>query len=357
MGDLFFNIYNMKKEKFLEKARNVHGYRYEYPNINDVVMQKDIIDVMYDDKIYKQRLLKHLKGNRPEQKTLVKTTDQFIKESKEIWNDKYDYSITEYINSRTKVKIIYDGVIYEQLPYSHILGYPVEGFLDQNIFIQKAVKKWGLKYDYSLVDFKTSNIKVKIIYDGEIYEQTPHNHLKYSPERVLKRKTTEQFIKESNDIHDSKFNYDKTIYQTDRIKVTITCLIHGDFNQTPNHHLKGVGCPDCNESRGEKEISRFLNNYDINYSRQHKFKDCKNIHQLPFDFYIPSIRTCIEFDGQQHFSALPFFGGQVALDKLKINDKIKNDYCEDNYIDLIRIRYDQIDRIFDILKESLKNKI
>ena len=47
MGDLFFNIYNMKKEKFLEKARNVHGYRYEYPNINDVVMQKDIIDVYF----------------------------------------------------------------------------------------------------------------------------------------------------------------------------------------------------------------------------------------------------------------------------------------------------------------------
>ena len=208
-----------------------------------------------------------------------------------------------------------------------------------------------------MVKFKNSNTKIKVILDGVIYEQTAHNHLKYAPERLLKRKTTEQFIKESNIIHDNKFNYDKTTYLTDREKVTITCPIHGDFNQRPNHHLKGVGCPHCNESKGEKEISKFLIKYDINYDRQHKFSDCKNIFQLPFDFYIPSIRTCIEFDGEQHFLPLSFFGGQVALDRLRINDKIKSDYCEDNYISLIRIRYDQIDDIYRILWDNLKTHI
>jgi hypothetical protein len=69
------------------------------------------------------------------------------------------------------------------------------------------------------------------------------------------------------------------------------------------------------------------------------------------------MRTCIEFDGEQHFLPLSFFGGQEALDKLKINDKIKNDYCEDNYINLIRIRYNQIDDINNILYENLKNHI
>jgi hypothetical protein len=54
---------------------------------------------------------------------------------------------------------------------------------------------------------------------------------------------------------------------------------------------------------------------------------------------------------------MEFFGGSEAYNRLKINDKIKSDYCEDSYIDLIRIRYDQIDRVFEILKESLKNKI
>ena len=59
----------------------------------------------------------------------------------------------------------------------------------------------------------------------------------------------------------------------------------------------------------------------------------------------------------EEIEPVEYFGGLKAYETLKINDKIKNDYCEDNYIDLIRIRYDQIDRIFDILKESLKNKI
>ena len=69
------------------------------------------------------------------------------------------------------------------------------------------------------------------------------------------------------------------------------------------------------------------------------------------------MRTCIEFDGKQHFQPMEFFGGMKAFESLKINDKIKSDYCEDNYIDLIRIRYDQIDDIHQILWDNLKNRI
>lgn len=69
------------------------------------------------------------------------------------------------------------------------------------------------------------------------------------------------------------------------------------------------------------------------------------------------MRTCIEFDGKQHFQPMEFFGGVEAFEKIKINDKIKSDYCEDNYIDLIRIRYDQEDDIHQILWNNLKNKI
>ena len=94
------------------------------------------------------------------------------------------------------------------------------------------------------------------------------------------------------------------------------------------------------------------------YVRQKKFDGCVGIrYKLPFDFYLPKYRTAIEFDGKQHYEPMEFFGGLEAYNRLKANDKIKSDYCEDNYIDLIRIRYDQIDRVFEILKESLKNKI
>jgi hypothetical protein len=66
------------------------------------------------------------------------------------------------------------------------------------------------------------------------------------------------------------------------------------------------------------------------------------------------MRICIEFDGKQHYEPMSFFGGVDSFNKLKINDKIKNDYCEENYMNLIRIKYDQIDDIYQILWDSLK---
>ena len=343
----------MKKDIFLEKARAIHGYRYKYPNIGSDIMQMDIIDVVYENVIYKQRVVKHFKGSRPEQKTKQKTTECFIQEAKEVWGNKYDYSLTIYKNARTKVKIIYDNIIYEQWPNGHLQKYPVEGYLDQEVFIQKSIKKWGNKYDYSLVKFKDAKVKVDILFNGIVYKQSPSNHLNYAPEKI-NRRTNEEFVRDSNLVHDFKYSYDKTLYTTNLNKVTITCPIHGDFLQTPSVHLRS-GCPHCNESKGEKEISKFLNKYNITYDRQHKFPDCKNIHPLPFDFYIPGKRTCIEFDGQQHYQPLPFFGGLPAYESLKINDKIKSDYCEENYIDLIRIKYDQIDDIYQILWNNLKS--
>ena len=62
----------MKKIKFLEKARNKHGYRYEYIDLPEIVLQRDYIKVKVNGNIYEQRVIKHLKGSRPELKTSVK---------------------------------------------------------------------------------------------------------------------------------------------------------------------------------------------------------------------------------------------------------------------------------------------
>jgi hypothetical protein len=139
-------------------------------------------------------------------------------------------------------------------------------------------------------------------------------------------------------------------------KLIITCPIHGDFLQRPSSHMKGFGCSSCVESKGEKAIAKFLDKNNISYYRQHKFDDCKNIFQLPFDFYIPRLRLCIEFDGKQHYEPMSLFGGIEAFEGLKINDNIKNEYCEDNYIDLVRIKYDQLDNIESYLKKVFKYK-
>ena len=227
--------------------------------------------------------------------------------------------------------------------------------MNQEYFIYKAKKIWKDEFDYSLVEYKNCKEKVKIIFNktNEVFEQSPESHLICLPEGLNKVNSTKKFIIESNIIHDNKFSYDKTNYINTKTKVIITCPIHGDFNQIPNSHLRGYGCSLCSESKGEKKINKFLTENNILFERQKKFEDCKNIFCLPFDFYIPSLRICIEFDGIQHYKPLDFFGGQEAFEKTKINDNIKNDYCEDNYINLIRIRYDKIEDIEYILKKSL----
>lgn len=349
----------MTKQEFLERARDKHGYKYQYPNLKDKILSSDDIEIEYNGELYTQKVVKHiLLGRCPEKNTPKKTTEQFIKESIDVWGNKYDYSLVEYKGAMKKVKIIYDGLIFEQVAISHLNGQAPEKNLTMENFIRKSKLKHGDKYDYSQVKFKDGNSAVMIGYQGIFYLQKPYHHLSGNkPENInlAVKKTTKQFINEANKVHDFKYIYDKTNYVKNQVKVIITCPIHGDFEQRPLSHIQGSGCPNCNESRGEKEIAKFLNKYKINFERQKKFHDCRNVFDLPFDFYIPSKRTCIEFDGKQHYQPVDHFGGLKAYESLKINDKIKNDYCEDNYINLIRIRYDQVDDIYQILWNNLKS--
>ena len=57
--------------------------------------------------------------------------------------------------------------------------------------------------------------------------------------------------------------------------IDITCPKHGVFKQRMDHHLSGHGCPTCNESKGEREISKILNKMNIEYTREFVFKKCK----------------------------------------------------------------------------------
>lgn len=98
----------------------------------------------------------------------------------------------------------------------------------------------------------------------------------------------------------------------------------------------------CLKSRGERKISEILTELDIPYSYQHKFPDCKSpFSNLPlyFDFYLPDYNCCIEYDGEQHFCPIDYFGGVEKFEKTKLRDKVKTDYCDNHQIKLIRIPY------------------
>lgn len=303
---------------------------------------------------------------------IEKNRELFIKKSNEIFDYKYDYTKVEYVTAKKPV----------------IIGCPLHGdFLkspnnhtskrqgcqkctnelksklnSQGIekFLEKSKKIHGEKYLYTEVEYHNVNtpVTIKCPKHGN-FSQRPFNHLqgcgcpRCGVESIAS--DTIEFIERIIGVHGNRYNYDKVNYTGALNKVTITCPLHGDFLQTPNDHLKGTGCPDCRESKGEKHIAELLTNKNITFIRQKTFEDCKGkSRKLLFDFYLPQYNILIEYDGRQHFEAFDFFGGDEALQRVKLHDKIKNEYADKNNIKLIRIKYTtQLDGFQEILFKEI----
>ena len=101
------------------------------------------------------------------------------------------------------------------------------------------------------------------------------------------------------------------------------------------------------------EILNFLQEMNLVVHCEYKFEQCRNTNVLPFDFYIPSLNLCIEYDGEQHYNPIDFWGGIEALAKQQENDTIKSIFCEQNGIHLIRIKYN-IENYIDVVSEFIK---
>jgi len=117
--------------------------------------------------------------------------------------------------------------------------------------------------------------------------------------------------------------------------------------------LRQHGCPVCKESKGEANIFNFLNLNNINYIRQKTFDKLIGIGggKLKFDFYIPKLNLCIEYDGPQHYNdkSFKFKNFKSDFESIVANDNIKNKFCIDNNIKLIRIPYYESNNIKNTL--------
>lgn len=106
-----------------------------------------------------------------------------------------------------------------------------------------------------------------------------------------------------------------------------------------NGFINFLGVSSNRKSSGEESIAEILNSMGVSYIREKKFDDCKNINQLCFDFYLPDLSILIEYDGELHYKSCDFFGGDRTLERIQKLDKIKDDWCKENNIKLIRIPY------------------
>ena len=291
-----------------------------------------------------------------------KTTEEFIKESKEIHGDKYDYSLVDYKNNSIKVNVICKKHgIFETYPSNHIhKNYGCQkcskNYKPNTIeYIKKVKNIHGDKYDYSLVEYKNAHKPIIIICKKHgIFEISPNKHI--IGQGCSKcfgkiKKTTDEFIKDAKIIHGDEFDYSKSKYINSKSKITIICKKHGKFELTPDAHInKKVKCKKCSESKGERIISEILELKNIKYIKQKTFEGCVYKSKLKFDFYLSDYNMCIEYDGIQHYKPIGFFGGVNSLKMTKIRDEIKNNYCKDNNIQLLRIKYD--DDIEEIINKT-----
>jgi len=316
------NSQRKTREKFIEDAKSVHGDKYDYSLVEYKGNDKKVIIICPIHGDFFQTPSNHIKyecrdcGILKNSNAQRKTREKFIEDAKSVHGDEYDYSLVEYVNAGTKVKIICkkDGHgVFNQIPSDHHDGHGCR----KCAIIQRAIRRAKSKedfikiskeihpdknFDYSKVEYVNSKTDVIIScpVHGD-FNQQPSNHLQgygcndcgHIETRDKLIKSEEDFVEEANIKHSGIYKYDNVDYKGGRSKVSITCKKHGDFSQEPHSHLQGQGCPKC-FNKNEGRLAIFLNEMAVVH-RNHK------INNRYFDFYLPDYNLIIERDGEQHY--------------------------------------------------------
>ena len=296
------------KELFIEKARKIHSNKYDYSKVDYINNSTKICIICPEHGEFWQRPNNHLNGyGCPEcGKNIIgeksrKNKEYFIEKAKQIHGDKYDYSKVEYHKAIEKVCIICpEHGEFWQTPSNHLSGHecPIcaqEKRLekrsdDKNVFIEKARKIHGDKYDYSKVDYINSETKVCII-----------------------------------------------------------CPEHGEFWIRPGNHINSkIGCPVCSESHLEKEVRTMLKNAGIELEGQKTFEWLRYENPLVLDFYLPEYNIAIECQGVQHYQPVGF--GCKSEEKIHEmfelvidRDRVKKQLCEEHGVKILYYTKENVD--------------
>lgn len=378
------------KQHFVDLVIQKYGDIYDFSMVPDDIRKEDEIVVKcklcnseINTTFDRLLIIKRCINCFPKTNTfVVNSKEQFVEFCNKLFNNKYDYSKVDYINNNNKVTVrcpIHDYE-WDILPSSHMRGRGCKKCGYENLsektlntfeyYLSKFYDVHGDKYDYSKSEYINSHTPILIqCKNGHEFYQTPNKHTKGAncPYCLGRHKTQEEFIEQAQKENNNRYTYEKTVYINNHTKVIVTCPKHGDFMVTPMNHIKKGqprGCRLCTESRGEMYIRSYLENNNIKFKTQYWFEDCRYILPLPFDFAIfnedDTIKFLIEHQGQQHFQPVRFGGisDQRAANNLNIvntRDVIKDEYCIKNSIPLLKINYDEISNIPELIESFVVN--
>ena len=318
--------------QFVKKAKEIHGDKYDYSEINYVKASGKVIIICQKHGVFLQQANLHLTGSgcakcgHATSALLQRTNkEEFIKKATKKHGNKYDYSKVEYINCKEKVIIICkEHGEFLQSPDNHLYGgctiCAFKSISDSkrkpmNEFIESAIKIHGDMYDYSKVVYIRSIEKIIIICKehGEFLQEA-NSHLaghkckKCAFKSISDnlRSNNESFIIKANKVHENKYDYSKVNYsENGRIPVIIICKEHGEFLQSPNKHLYGNGCKKCCHKKYSKSSILYLN--FISKLRNIKIQHGENASEYTItgtkfkaDGYCEETNTIYEFHGTHY---------------------------------------------------------
>lgn len=316
-------------DKQLAKAKAIHGDKYIYNEALKAATTTELttfICPLHGE--FKTTWDRHLSKKygcpicHPQtQRNTRYTTKEWIAAAKTVHGDRYDYSRVDYQTAKVKVDIIChekdalgrEHGVFSVLPPIHLKGVGCPkcshrfGYTKEE-FVAKANQIHGNKYDYTKTNYINKDIKVTITcpIHGD-FQQAPLSHLSGCGCPKCNYGVgydTNEFIRLARLCHGKRYSYDKVEYVNAKTPVIITCPIHGDFEQAPTLHIHGAGCPKCKSSSMEKALIDVFNKHHIPYLYQYRLPHGQ--YSLQADFYLPFHRLIIECQDEQHFAPVRF---------------------------------------------------
>lgn len=218
------------------------------------------------------------------------TETEVLKKATEKHDGRYRYPNMRYTSRKNVINI--ECSIHGE--FSQIAAYHLAGSgcpkCANNIkrgtddFINKARKIHGKEYDYSCSVYVNNKTKLTILcVKHGAFLQTPSHHLAGVGCPTCKGGRlldTDKFIMKAREVHGDRYSYDQSEYLSAKKKVKIKCNTHGVFYQIAQEHYNGAGCPKCDVSY-KPNTSEFI-------------KKARRVHGDKYDYSLTRYTTCVD---------------------------------------------------------------
>jgi very-short-patch-repair endonuclease len=321
-----------KGATFVERARAIHGDRYDYSQTVYAGTAADCTIICPEHGPFLQTAGNHLQGQhcgvcarRTAHSKTRHDINVFVERARATHGDRYDYSRAEYRGSTAKLTIVCpEHGAFDQVANQHVhgMGCPACGALaggaatrvDPAERLVQARAVHGDQYDYSETVFGLAATPIQLrcgVHGLFTQRQDVHlagagcPHCVWSERSEMMTSTTEDWVAKARAIWGDKFDYLESVYTGSKQPITLRCPTHGPHTLLAGQHLQGYACPACSigNSKAEVEIAEFMRSHGLEVLEQ----QC--VGGKSVDLYLPAQKLAIEHNGEYWHSDREFRSG------------------------------------------------